>query len=64
LNEVVQVVEPGVDDGMAKPFKAADIQRDVVVYEEDSSGTMHFRIADVGDYASAMHLPAELKTLP
>src|ERR1700730_12275191 len=35
---------------MAKPFKAADIQRDVVVYEEDRSGTMHFRIADVGDY--------------
>src|ERR1700746_1820203 len=36
---------------MAKPFKAVDIQRDVVVYEEDRSGTMHFRIADVGDYA-------------
>src|SRR5258708_33078398 len=51
LNEVVQVVEPGVDDGMAKLFKAADIQRDVVVYEEDRSGTMHFRIADVGDDA-------------
>src|SRR5258708_30957692 len=51
LNEVVQVVEPGVDDGMAKPFKAADIQRDVVVDEEDRFGTMHFRIADVGDYA-------------
>src|SRR5260370_42460074 len=36
---------------MAKPFKAADIQRDVVVYEEDRFGTMHSRIADVGDYA-------------
>ena len=36
---------------MAKPLKAVDIQRDVVVYEEDRSGSMHFRIADVSDYA-------------
>jgi hypothetical protein len=41
LNEVVQGIEPGVDDGMAKPFKSADIQRNVIVYEEDRSGTMH-----------------------
>src|SRR5260370_34013978 len=32
-------------------FKAAAIQRDVVVYAEDRSGTMHFRIGNVGDYA-------------
>jgi hypothetical protein len=36
---------------MAKPFKSADIQRNVIVYEEDRSGTMRFSIADIGDYA-------------
>jgi DNA-binding response OmpR family regulator len=51
LNEVVQGIEPGVDDGMAKPFKSAEIQRNVIVYEDDRSGTMRFSIADIGDYA-------------
>ena len=51
MDEVVQGVEPGVDDGVAEHFEAADVQRDVVIDEEDRSGAVALRIADVGDDA-------------
>src|SRR5271166_2337839 len=47
LYEVVELVEAGVDDGVAERFEAVDVEGDVVVDEEDGARAVALRVADV-----------------
>src|SRR5262249_40872296 len=48
LDEVLDVVQAGLDDGPAQGFEALGIEGNVVVHQEDGFGAMIPRIADVG----------------
>ena len=48
LHQIVDVVETGVDDRAAERLEPADVQRDVVVDEEDGPRAVVPRVADVG----------------
>ena len=47
LHEVVEVVEAGVDDGAAERLEPPDVQRDVVVHQENRPRPMIAGVADV-----------------
>ena len=51
LDGVIDVVEAGVDDGFAQPGEPLDVERDVVVDEEDGLGAMPACIGNVGEHA-------------
>ena len=51
LDEVVELVEPGVDDGFAQGLEAAHVESDVVVDEENSAGAVTAGVADVVEHA-------------
>ena len=50
LHDVIDVVEAGLDDRAAQGFEPRDINRDVVVDEEDDARAPVPRIADVVDH--------------
>ena len=50
LDGVVGVVEPGVHDRFTQPGEALDVERDVVVDEEDGLGAMAARVADIREH--------------
>ena len=51
LHEILDIVEPGVDNRLAQLREAADVERDVVVDQKDGPGAAASRIGDVGDHA-------------
>ena len=51
LHEIVDVVQPGVDDRLAQRLEAMDVERDVVVDDEEHARAAGARIADVVDDA-------------
>ena len=51
LHDVVDVVEAGVDDGAAQRLEARDVQRDVVVDDEDGPRAARARVGDVREHA-------------
>ena len=51
LHQVVDVVEAGVDDGLAQRLEPPDVQRDVVVHQEDRPRPVLAGIAEVGQDA-------------
>ena len=50
LHDILDVVEPAIDDGLAEQLEAAYVERDVVVDEEDGPCAAASRIDDVGNH--------------
>jgi|GEM_PF-4350661 len=48
LDEIIQVVEAGIDDGSAQLLEAPNIERDVVVYQKNGFRTVVACVAYVG----------------
>src|SRR5712692_2008119 len=48
LDEVIQLIQPSPDDGVAERFEAMHVERNVVVHEKDGPGTVVTSVADVG----------------
>ena len=51
LDDVVEIVQPSVDDAAAQRFEARDVDGDVVVDEEDDARAAAPRISDVLEHA-------------
>ena len=51
LDDVLQIVEAVRDDRAAQDLEARDVNRDVVVHEEDGPGAAIARVGDVRDHA-------------
>ena len=61
LDDVVDVVEAAVDDRPAEGLEAGDVERDVVVDEEDGAGAARARVGNVVEHPrnrEAMEIPA------
>ena len=51
LDRVIDRVQAGLDDRVAQPLEAFDVQREVVVDDEDAAGSVVACVADVGEHA-------------
>src|SRR5687767_8798790 len=51
LNEILDVVEPGVDDRMAQRFEPMYVESNVVVDQKDRACAQASRIRDVGEHS-------------
>ena len=51
LDDVIDLVKPGVNDCLAEGLKPRNIERDVVVDDEDTACAAHPRVTDILDDA-------------
>ena len=51
LDQIVNAIQAGVDDGVAELFEPIDVKRDVVVDEEDAARAARVGVGDVLDHA-------------